>query len=160
MPEQCYEKCVSNLIRDVCVAIFAEYSRVEDWKSRHRKLNSLFETFSIPDTIIAQDKFLVSRHSINLTIILLKCLVLARRTNTYTAQDHIISTILLLSLVYIAFLQLLTSLSHTPPTCGAAGGVEIPSDTLLNQMFFNLPLVLCCSILCQFFFQRSLSRCR
>ena len=52
MPEKCYEKFVSNLNLDVCVAIFAEYSRVEDWKSGHRKLNSLFETFSIQDTIL------------------------------------------------------------------------------------------------------------
>ena len=52
MPEKCYEKFVSNLILDVCVAIFAEYSRVEDWKSGHRKLNSLFESFSIKDTIL------------------------------------------------------------------------------------------------------------
>ena len=51
MPEKCYEKIVSNLILDVCVAIFAEYSQFEDWKSGHRKLNSLFETFSIQDTI-------------------------------------------------------------------------------------------------------------
>ena len=35
----------------MCVAIFAEYSRVEDWKSGHRKLSSLLETFSIQDTI-------------------------------------------------------------------------------------------------------------
>ena len=52
MPEKCYEKLVSNLILGVCVAISAEYSRVEDWKSGHRKLNSLFETFSIQDTIL------------------------------------------------------------------------------------------------------------
>ena len=53
MPKKCYEKLVSNLILGmcVCVAIFAEYSRVEDWKSGHRKLNSLLETFSIQDTI-------------------------------------------------------------------------------------------------------------
>ena len=51
MPEKCYEKLDSNLILDVRVAIFAEYSQVEDWKSGHRKLNSLFETFSIQDTI-------------------------------------------------------------------------------------------------------------
>ena len=51
MPEKCYEKLVSNLIIGVCVAVFAEYSRVEEWKSGHRKLNSLFETFSIQDTI-------------------------------------------------------------------------------------------------------------
>ena len=57
MPEKCYEKFVSNLILDVCVVIFAEYSRVEDWKSGHRKLNSLFETFSIQDTIL--DKILL-----------------------------------------------------------------------------------------------------
>ena len=44
MPEKCYEKLDSNLILDVRVAIFAEYSQVEDWKSRHRKLKSLFET--------------------------------------------------------------------------------------------------------------------
>ena len=36
----------------VCVAIFAEYSRVEDWKSGHRKLNSLFEMFSLQDIIL------------------------------------------------------------------------------------------------------------
>ena len=35
----------------VCVATFAEYSRVEDWKSEHKKMNSLFETSSIQDTI-------------------------------------------------------------------------------------------------------------
>ena len=52
MSEKCYEKFVSNLIFDVCVAIFAKYSRVEDWNSGHRKLNSLFETFSIQDTIL------------------------------------------------------------------------------------------------------------
>ena len=52
MPEKCYQKLVSNLILVVCVAIFAEYLRVEDWKSGHRKLNSLFETFSLPDTIL------------------------------------------------------------------------------------------------------------
>ena len=51
MPQKCYEKFVSNLIFDVCVAIFAGYSRVEDWKSGHRKLNSLLETFSIQDAI-------------------------------------------------------------------------------------------------------------
>ena len=51
MPE-CYEKLDSNLILGVCVAMFAEYSRVEDWKSGHRKLKSLFETFSIQDTIL------------------------------------------------------------------------------------------------------------
>ena len=51
MPEKCYENFVSNLILDVCVAIFAENSRVEDWKSGHRKFNSQFETFSIQDTI-------------------------------------------------------------------------------------------------------------
>ena len=47
----CSEKFVSNLILDVCVAIFAEYSRVQDWKSGHGKLNSLLETFSIQDKI-------------------------------------------------------------------------------------------------------------
>ena len=52
MPEKCYEKLVSNLILSVSVAIFTEYSRVEDWKSGHRKLNSLAETFSIQDTIL------------------------------------------------------------------------------------------------------------
>ena len=67
------------------------YSRVEDWKSGHRKLNSLLEN-------IAQGKFLLSRHSINLTNILPKALVLARHSNKYTAQDYIISAILLLSL--------------------------------------------------------------
>ena len=36
----------------MCVAIFAGNSRVEDWKSGHRKLNSLFETYSIQDTIL------------------------------------------------------------------------------------------------------------
>ena len=51
MPEKCSEKLVSNLILGVCVAVFEEYSRVEDWKSGHRKLNSLFETFSIQDKI-------------------------------------------------------------------------------------------------------------
>ena len=54
MPEKCYEKFVSNLILNVCVAIFAEYSRVEDWKSGHRKLNSQFETFSIQDKILGR----------------------------------------------------------------------------------------------------------
>ena len=29
MPEMCYDKFVSNLILDVCVAIVAEYSRLE-----------------------------------------------------------------------------------------------------------------------------------
>ena len=57
MPKKCYEKLVANLILGVCVAIFAEYSRVEDWKSGHRKLNSLLETFSIQDTIF--DKILL-----------------------------------------------------------------------------------------------------
>ena len=52
MPKKCYEKLVSNLILVVCVAIFAEYSRVEDWKSGHKKLNSLFETFLLQDTIL------------------------------------------------------------------------------------------------------------
>ena len=54
MPEKCYEKLVSSLILGVCVcvAIFAKYSRVEDWNSRHRKLNSLFEIFSIQETIL------------------------------------------------------------------------------------------------------------
>ena len=52
MPEKCYEKLVSNSILGVCVVIFAEYSRVEDWKSGQRKLNSLFETFSIQGTIL------------------------------------------------------------------------------------------------------------
>ena len=56
MPAKCYEKTVSNFILDVCVAIFAEYSQVEDWKAGQRKLNSLFETFSIQDTIF--DKIL------------------------------------------------------------------------------------------------------
>ena len=51
MSEKCYEKLVPNLILDVRVAIFADYSQVEDWKSGHRKLNSLFETFSKQDTI-------------------------------------------------------------------------------------------------------------
>ena len=51
MPE-CYEKLVSNLILGVCVAIFAEYSRVEGWKSGHRNLNSLFETFLIQDKML------------------------------------------------------------------------------------------------------------
>ena len=85
----------------MCVAIFAEYSRVEDWKSGHRKLNSLLETFSIQDTIfdrILLKANLLSRHSINLTSILLKGLVLARHSNKYTAQDYNISTFLLLSL--------------------------------------------------------------
>ena len=58
------------------IAIFAEYSQVEDWKTGHRKLNSLFETFSIQDTIF--DRLLLKTNfwyqdSINLTIILLKC---------------------------------------------------------------------------------------
>ena len=52
MPQKCYEKFVSNLILDVSIAIFAGYSRVEDWKSVHRKLNSLIETYSIQDTIL------------------------------------------------------------------------------------------------------------
>ena len=52
MPEKCYEKLISNLILGVCVEIFAEYSRVEDWKSGHRKLNSVFETFPLQDTIL------------------------------------------------------------------------------------------------------------
>ena len=41
MPKKCYEKLISKLILRVCVcvAIFAEYSRVEDWKSGHRTLN-------------------------------------------------------------------------------------------------------------------------
>ena len=52
MSEKCYEKFVSNLIFDVCVSIFAKYSRVEHWNSGHRKLNSLFETFSIQNTIL------------------------------------------------------------------------------------------------------------
>ena len=38
MPEKCYEKFVSNLILNVCVAIFAEYSRVEDLKIRTQKI--------------------------------------------------------------------------------------------------------------------------
>ena len=52
MLEKCYEKLVSNLILGVFVAIYADYSRVDDRKSGHRKLNSLFETFLIQDTII------------------------------------------------------------------------------------------------------------
>ena len=52
MPEKCYDKLVSNLILGVYVAIFAEYSRAQDCKSGHRKLNSLFEMFSIQDTIL------------------------------------------------------------------------------------------------------------
>ena len=52
MPANGYEKLVSNLILGVCVAIFAEYSRVEDLKLGHRKLNSMFEKFSIQDTIL------------------------------------------------------------------------------------------------------------
>ena len=52
MPEKCYEKLVSNLIQGVCVAIFAEYTQVENFKSGHGKLNSLFEMFSIQDTIL------------------------------------------------------------------------------------------------------------
>ena len=52
MPKKCYEKLFSNLILVVCVSFFAEYSRVEDWKSGHRKLNSLFETFLLQDTIL------------------------------------------------------------------------------------------------------------
>ena len=51
MLEKWNEKIVSNLILDVCVAMFAEYSRVEYWKSEQKKLNSLLETFSIQDTI-------------------------------------------------------------------------------------------------------------
>ena len=47
MSAKCYEKLVSNLILVEYVAIFAEYSQVEDWKSGHRKKNLLFETFSI-----------------------------------------------------------------------------------------------------------------
>ena len=47
----------------MCIAIFAEYSRVEDWKSGHRKLNSLFETFLIQDTML--DKILLSQEKIN-----------------------------------------------------------------------------------------------
>ena len=85
----------------VCVAIFAEYSRIEDWKSGHRKLNSLLETFSIQDTIF--DIVLLKTNfryqdSLILTNILLKGLVLARRSNKYTAQYYIISAVLLLSL--------------------------------------------------------------
>ena len=38
MPQKCYEKFVSNLFLDVCVAIFAGYSRVEGWRSGHRKI--------------------------------------------------------------------------------------------------------------------------
>ena len=52
MPEKSYEKLVSNIVLGVCVAILADYSRVEDWKSGHRKLHLLFETFSIQHTII------------------------------------------------------------------------------------------------------------
>ena len=52
MPEKCYENLVSISTLVVCVAIFAGYSRIEDWKSGHRKLNSLFETFSFLDTIL------------------------------------------------------------------------------------------------------------
>ena len=52
MPEKCSEKMLSNLILGVCVATFAEYSRVEDWKSGHRKFKSLLNTFSIQDTIL------------------------------------------------------------------------------------------------------------
>ena len=52
MPEKCCEKMVSNLILGLCVAIFTEYSRVEDCKSGHKNLNSLFLTFSIQDTIL------------------------------------------------------------------------------------------------------------
>ena len=37
MPDKCYEKLVSNLILDVC---------------GHRKMNSLFERFSIKNTIL------------------------------------------------------------------------------------------------------------
>ena len=45
MAKKCYEKLVSNLILGVCVAIFAEYSRVEDWKSGHRKFaRDVFDT--------------------------------------------------------------------------------------------------------------------
>ena len=50
MPEKCYEKLVSNLILGVRVAVFEENSRVEDWKSGHRKMNSLLETFLIRGT--------------------------------------------------------------------------------------------------------------
>ena len=65
-------------------------------------MNLLFETFLIQDTIfdriLLKTFFLVSGHSNNLTIVLLKGLVLARRSNKYTAQNYIFSTILLLSL--------------------------------------------------------------
>ena len=52
MPKNCDKKMVSNLILALCIAIFAEYSRVEDWKSGHREMNSLFETFSIQGAIL------------------------------------------------------------------------------------------------------------
>ena len=52
MTEKCYEKLVSKLILGVCVAIFAGNSRVEDRKSGHRILISLFVTFSKQDTKI------------------------------------------------------------------------------------------------------------
>ena len=52
MPKKCYEKLVSNLILGVRVAIFAEYSGVEVWKSELKKFHSLFETFSIQHTAL------------------------------------------------------------------------------------------------------------
>ena len=58
MPEKCYENLVSNIILGVCVAIYAEYSRVTH--SVHRKLNSLFETFLIQDTIL--DRILLKKN--------------------------------------------------------------------------------------------------
>ena len=56
MAKKYYEKLIFNLILGVCIAIFAKYSRVEDWKSGHRKLNSLFKTFSINDTKLDKTK--------------------------------------------------------------------------------------------------------
>ena len=65
MPKNCNEKLFSNLNLGMCIATFAEYSRVEDWNSGHRKLNSLFETFLIQDTIL--DKILLKTNFGNKT---------------------------------------------------------------------------------------------
>ena len=56
MAEKYYEKLISNLILCVCIEIFAKCTRVEDWKSGHRILNSLFKTFSIQDTKLDKTK--------------------------------------------------------------------------------------------------------
>ena len=78
--------------RSVCVC--CDFRRVlTSWGLEIRTQKIEFTARDVFDTRhniwynIAQDKFSLSRHSLILTNILLKGLVLARRSNKYTAQD-------------------------------------------------------------------------